>query len=191
MLSSRSCKSSSVIFALRLGISSFASSAVSQQRLPIAAPLAHHFAIRQWPRMEPRQVIFTELRSLEVHQLSPCIQHLFYRFNVLFCFKSRENVEVVGGLVEDTEEGTLAAAISLPQKPSFCKQHTRDLILRSEKTYSPSLLVGGFLRWLITALMSRRASDRVSVGTFANSPSLSCWAASSSPVGFSRVRVVT
>ena len=39
--------------------------------------------------------------------------------------------------------------------------------------------------------MSRRASDRVSVGTFANSPSLSCWAASSSPVGFSRVRVVT
>lgn len=73
----------------------------------------HQLAIRQSPRIELRQDIFTQLGSLEVHKLSPCIQHLFYRFDVLFCFKSRENVEVVGGLVEDTEERALAAASSL------------------------------------------------------------------------------
>ena len=40
----------------------------------------------------------------------------------------------------------------------------------------------------MTALMSKRASERVRVGTFWNSPSLRSAVASSSPVGFSRVR---
>ena len=38
--------------------------------------------------------------------------------------------------------------------------------------------------------MSRRASERVSVGTFWNSPSFRSVVASSSPVGFSREREV-
>ena len=42
----------------------------------------------------------------------------------------------------------------------------------------------------MTALMSSRASESVSVGTFWNSPSLRSVVASSSPVGFSREREV-
>ena len=94
--------------------------------------------------MEPRQDIFTELRSLEIHQLSPCIQHLFYRFDVLFSFKSRENVEVVGGLVEDTEASTLAAATGLPQTFWFCNQHTRDPIREAKELTRPLCSTGDF-----------------------------------------------
>ena len=42
----------------------------------------------------------------------------------------------------------------------------------------------------MTALMSRRASDRVRVGTCWNSPSFSSVVASSSPPAFSRAREV-
>lgn len=40
----------------------------------------------------------------------------------------------------------------------------------------------------MTAFISNRASDRVNVGTFWNSPSFRSAVASSSPVGFSRAR---
>ena len=60
---------------------------------------------------------------------------------------------------------------------------------KGAETHSFVFTAAPCFRWLMTTLTSSRASDRVRLGTLWNSPSLKVLVASSSPAGFSRMRL--
>jgi len=80
----------------RLGISILASSAVSQHRLPSDHPTSATNCIAAF-----RAPLPTKLRPLKELQLNFGIQQPLHGLYVLFGFESREDIEIVIGLVED------------------------------------------------------------------------------------------
>ena len=184
--SNSSCKSASLILFARLGISILASSAVSQHRLP-----SSYLALAQKCATAMRLSMHTELRSLEELQLHFRVQQPLDGFNILLGFESCEDIQVVVRLVEypGVREPQVSSKTLILSTPTCASYMLREAVQYKE-THSPSFTAAPCFLCSITTLMSSRASERVRHGTFWKSPSLRVLAASSSPVGFSRARVV-
>ena len=90
--SKSSWRSISLILFARLGISVFASSAVSQHKLP---PKDRSVSVGGKALYASRSLKHTELRSLKQLQLIMPHQHSFHSFDVFLLLESRKDIEIV------------------------------------------------------------------------------------------------
>ena len=92
--SNSSCKSSSPIFCSRLGINVFASSEVSQHRLPTLG-ISYLPISRRHVRYELLLRMHTELRSLKKLQFAARRECALHSLDILFLLEPRKYVQVI------------------------------------------------------------------------------------------------